>query len=79
MEQLKDEYKSDEIEDAFDERAVPHQLDFLYEGDSENFIQACNFSEDKNEFVLFLRSGTGQNVKTNNSLLIHIESGDIFL
>ena len=34
--------------------------------------------EDKNEFVSFLRSDTSQNIMTNNSLSIHIESGDIF-
>ena len=34
--------------------------------------------EDKNEFMSFLRSDTSQNIMTNNSLSIHIESGDIF-
>ena len=43
IEQLKDEYKFDEIKDAFDEGAVPHQLDFFYGGDKENLIQTCNF------------------------------------
>ena len=32
IEQLKDEYKFDEIKDAFDEGAVPHQLEFFYGG-----------------------------------------------
>ena len=31
-EQLKDEYKFDDIKDAFDEEAVPHQLEFFYGG-----------------------------------------------
>ena len=42
---------------------------------------ACNFlslNKGNNEFVLFLCSDTGQNIMTNNSLSIHIESGDIF-
>ena len=29
IEQLKDEYKFDEIKDAFDEGLVPHQLEFF--------------------------------------------------
>ena len=42
---------------------------------------ACNFlslNKGNNEFVLFLGSDTGQNIMTNNSLSIHIESGDTF-
>lgn len=31
-EQLKDEYKFDDTKDAFDEEAVPHQLEFFYGG-----------------------------------------------
>ena len=44
-------------------------------------IQASNFlslSEDNNEFALFLCLGTDQNIMTNNSSLIHMESRDIF-
>ena len=37
-----------------------------------------SLNEDKNEFISFLCSETGQNIMTNNSLSIHIESGDIF-
>ena len=42
---------------------------------------ACNFlslNEDNNEFVSFLSLDTVQNIMTNNSLSIYIESGDIF-
>ena len=31
IEQLKDEYKFDEMKDSFDEGAVPHQLDLFME------------------------------------------------
>ena len=37
-----------------------------------------SLSEDNNEFASFLWSDMGQNIMTNNSLLIHIETGDIF-
>ena len=50
-------------------------------GDNDNFAQACNFlflNENSNEFVSFLFSDIGQNIMTNNSLLIHMETGDIF-
>ena len=81
IEQIKDEYNFDEIKDAFDHAAVLHQLGFFYGGDNENFVRACNFlspNEDNNEFVSFLCSDRGQNIMTNNSLSIHIESGNIF-
>ena len=38
-----EEYNSDEIKDAFDEAAVPHQLDFFYVGENSNFNQKLNF------------------------------------
>ena len=37
-----------------------------------------SLSKDNNEFVSFLRSETDQNIMTNNSLWIHIESRNIF-
>ena len=44
------------IKDAFDEGAIPPQLDFFYGGEhlSESFKQACNFlllSDEKVGFV----------------------------
>ena len=69
------------IKDAFDDAVVPYQLEFSYGEDSDNFIRACNFlsiNEDNNEFVSFLCSDRGQNIMTNNSLFIHIESRNIF-
>ena len=77
LENIKEEYNFDVIKDAF----VPHQLEFFYGGDNDNFIRGCNFfsiNEDNNEFVSFLCSDRGQNIMTNNSLSIHIESGNIF-
>ena len=81
IEQLKDERKFDEIEDAFDEGLVPHQLEFFCGVDNENFVQVCNFlslNEDNNEFVSFLSLDAGQNMTMNNSLSIHIESWNTF-
>ena len=39
IEQLKDEYKFDEIKDAFDEGAVPHQLEFFFGGAAKSLWQ----------------------------------------
>ena len=81
LENIKEEYNFDEIKDVFDDTVVPYQLEFFYGGDNGNFIRACNFlsiDEDNNEFVSFLCSDRGQNIMTNNSLSIHIESGNIF-
>ena len=37
-----------------------------------------SLSNDNREFIAFLISDAGQNIMTNNSLSIHIESGNIF-
>ena len=75
------EYGFEEIRDAFDEGFVPNQLDVFYGGHNENFKHAVNFlspSIDNREFIAFLLSDAGQNIMTNDSLSIHIESGNIF-
>ena len=82
LEDIKEEYNFDEIKDAFDDASVPKQLEFFYGGNNNSFAQKCNFlspNEDNNEFISFLCSDLGQNIITNNTLSIHIESGNIFL
>ena len=70
LEQIKEEYDSDEIKDVLDDRMAPppptHTSPFL------------SLNKDNNEFVSFLCSDRGQNIMKNNSLSIHVESGDIF-
>ena len=81
LKQIKEDYSFDEIKDAFDEGALPHQLDFFYGGENSNFNQTIEFSSPSNynrEFIPFLLFDQEQNLMTNNSLSIHIESGDIF-
>ena len=81
LENFKEEYGFEEVKDAFEEGSVPNQLDFFYGGQNENFTHAVNFlslSNDNREFIAFLISDAGQNIMTNNSLSIHIESGNIF-
>ena len=80
LENIKEEYGFDEIKDAFDEAAGPHQLDIFWGENNENFIRAIEFlspSIDNREFIAFLSSEKGQNVMTSNSFSIHIESGNI--
>ena len=48
LKQIKEDYNFDEIKDAFDEGAVPHQLDFFYGGENSNFNQAIEFSSPSN-------------------------------
>ena len=43
LEKIKEDYNLDEIKDAFDECAVPHQLDFFYGGENSNFKRAIEF------------------------------------
>ena len=69
----------------FDEGVIPLQLDFVpfYGGEHllGNFKRACNFlllSDENIGFVDFICSGRGQNIMTNNSLSIHVESASIF-
>ena len=81
LKNFKEEYGFEEIKDASDEGSVPNQLDFFYGGQNENFTRAANFlslSKDNREFIAFLISDTGLNILINNSLFIHIESGNVF-
>ena len=70
LEQIKEEYDSNEIKDVLDDRMAPppptHTSPFL------------SLNKDNNEFVSFLCSDRGQNIMKNNSLSIHVESRDIF-
>ena len=43
LEAIKEEYNFDEITDAFDESAVPHQLDFFYGGADQIFFRSVSF------------------------------------
>ena len=81
LEHMKEDYKFDEIKDAFDEGVVPHQLEFFCGGENNNLNYAIEFllpSNENIEFIAILLSDQRQNFMTNNSLSIHIESGDIF-
>ena len=79
LENMKEDYNFDEIKDAFDEGAVPHQLDIFCGGENSNFNHAIEFlllSNENRESIEILLSD--QNFMANNSLSIHVESGDIF-
>ena len=81
LENIKEEYGFEEIKNVFDEGAIPNQLDFFYGGINENFVQACYFlspSNDNREFIDFISCDVGQHIITNNSLWIHVKSGNIF-
>ena len=78
--QMKEEYKFDEIKDAFDEGKIPPSSNYfsvvtiiiLYMP-----VIVLSLNEDNNEFVSFLCSDVGNNIMTNNSLSIHVETGDM--
>ena len=75
LENIKEEYRFEKTV------AIPNQLDFFYCGINENFVQACYFlspSNDNKEFIAFISCDVGQHIMTNNSLWIHVESGNIF-
>ena len=81
IEEIKNEYNFDQIKDAFDEGKVPTQREFFFGRDNDNFVNASNLielDEDNNEFVYFHCSDMEQNMMTDNSLSIHIESRNIF-
>ena len=81
LENFKEEYGFDEIKDAFDEAAGPHQLHIFWGENNENFIRAIEFlspSIENREFIAFLSFEKGQNVMTSNSLSMHMESANIF-
>ena len=63
------------------EKSLLSLIFFFFGVENDNFVHACNFlllNEDNNEFISFLCSDMGQNIMTNNSLSIHVESGDTF-
>ena len=81
LEQIKEEYDFNKIENAFDEGSIPAQLDFFYGDENSNFVQAAEvlpLNQENREFIALLLFDHGQNLMTNNNLSIHIESGDIF-
>ena len=82
-----EEYEIEKIRDTMDETAqVPESFFFLYiyiyGGESEQFVNALEFiglSPINREFSAFLLSDLGRKTMTQNKLIIHVESGDIFL
>ena len=81
LEQIKEEYGFEDIEDAFDDGYVPDSVYFIYGGESENFSGAVEFlglDADNREFAAFLLSDLDRQVMTPNRLSIHVENGDIF-
>ena len=69
LEEIRENYNFDEIKDAFNEAAVPHQLHFFYVGENSNFNQAIEFlwlSNEHREFIAFWPSDQRQNLMTNN-------------
>ena len=81
LENIKEGYGFEEIKDAFDEGAVPEQLEFFYGGENKIFARACNFWSLGNvnrEFIAIIISDIGKNIMTNSSIFKHIESENIF-
>ena len=77
IEQIKEEYEFDKIKD------VNRNLIFFYGGGclSENFKHVCNFlllNDENIGFLDFVCLDKVQNIMTNNSLSIYVQSGNIF-
>ena len=56
LEQIKEDYNFDNIKDTFYDSAVPHQLDFFYNGENSNFNKAIEYlspSNENREFTAF--------------------------
>ena len=56
LEQIKEDYNFDNIKDTFYDSAVPHQLDFFYNGENSNFNKAIEYlspSNENREFIAF--------------------------
>ena len=80
LENINEEYNFDEIKDASDEASVTSSFLFSCGGENDEFIQACNFlslNED-NKVCFVSRIRNRAKYMTNNSLSIHIETGNIF-
>ena len=72
IEKIKEEYNFDEMK--------LRQCSCSDGDDNEEFIEACNLllsDDDNRDFIPFLCSDVAQNIMTNNSLSIHVDSGNI--
>ena len=77
-----DEYNIDDIKDTIDETGqIPESIFFFYGGDSQIFVDSLEFigiSPRNREFAALLLYDLSRQTMTQNKLIIHVESGDIF-
>lgn len=81
IEDIKEEYDFDDIKNTLYEGNIPWQHKFLFVCENKKFLIASillGLNEDTNKFPSYLCPDQGHNILTENSLWIHIKTGNIF-
>ena len=77
VQEIKDEYNFDDIKNEFDEI-----LEFFYGGEDNEKIrincEMLRLTRDNSNFIEFLCSSKGEQIMQENSMSIHLESGNLF-
>ena len=78
LNEIKNEYDFDDIKSDLDEGNIPP---VLYGSDNENFRINCEMlrlNGDNSELIAFICSEKGEETMQDNSLSIHVETGNVF-
>ena len=82
MQEIKDEYNFDNVKNEFDEGKVPEILEFFYGGEDNRKFRINNemlgLAHNNSDFIKFLCSSEGEQIMQENSMLIHLESRNLF-
>ena len=80
-EQIKPEIGLQKLKDELDAGEVPKELEFYFGGLNKNFFCACQnvgLNEKNKFFINFLSSKIGSQIFRENSMSIHIETGNVY-
>ena len=82
VQQIKDEYSFDDIKNEFDEGKVQEILEVFYGGEDINKFrincEMLGLTGDNSDFIEFLCLSKGEQIMQENSMSIHLESGNLF-
>ena len=82
MQEIKDEYNFDNVKNEFDEGKVPEILEFFYGGEDNGKFrinsEMLGSPHNNSDFIKFLCSSEGEQIMQENSMLIHLESRNLF-
>ena len=81
QEQIKSGIDLQKLKDELDVGEVPKELEFYFGGLNKIFFYVCQnlvLNEENTSFIYLLSSDIGSQIFRENSLLIHIETGNVY-